>query len=103
MKAQNLSGLADYHNDLKESQYQSSKREPLGTSYMRGHNMPDAVQDTEFKYGVPTVGSESAKNLVYPHGREKEEKPDVTAMYNKTHGAFGPGEQKNRNYVWPAE
>ena len=102
MKAQNLSGLADYHNDLKESQYQSNMREPLGASFSRGHKMPDAVINSEFKYGVPTVGSESAKNLVYPHGREKEEKADVSAMYNKTHGAFGPGEQKNRDYVWPA-
>ena len=102
MKAQNLSGLADYHNDLKESQYASNVREPLGASYSRGHNLPNKVDESEFKFGVPTVGSESAKNLVYPAGREKEEKPEVSDMYNKTHGAFGPGEQKNRNYVWPA-
>ena len=46
----------------------------------------------EFSYGVPTIGSESAKDVLYPKGREKEEWPEVSAMYNKTHGAFGPGE-----------
>ncbi len=34
VKAQNLAGLADYHNDLKESKYQSHQREPLGKTYL---------------------------------------------------------------------
>ena len=92
MKAQNLSGLADFHNDLKEGQYESHKREPLGKSYVRGHNLPGAVENPEFKFGVATVGSESAKDVLYPFGREQEEKQEVARMYNKTHGAFGPGE-----------
>jgi hypothetical protein len=40
IKAQNLAGLADYNNDLKELQYQSHLREPLGKSYIRGHQLP---------------------------------------------------------------
>ena len=52
---------------------------------------------------MPTIGSESAKQVLYPQGREKEEKPEVSDMYNKTHGAFGPGEQKHRNYMWPVD
>ncbi len=44
VKAQNLSGLADYHNDLKEGQYQSHIREPLGKSYVRGHKLPEVVE-----------------------------------------------------------
>lgn len=103
MKAQNLSGLADFHNDLKEGQYASNVREPLGKSYVRGHQLPGVVESDGFKFGVPTVGSESAKDVLYPKGREKEERPDVSAMYNKTHGAFGPGEQKQRNYEWPVD
>lgn len=95
IKAQNLSGLADYHNDLKEGQYHSHKREPLGRGFERGHQLPEETKNPEFAYGVATIGSESAKDVLYPHGREKEERPDVTAMYNKTHGAFGPGEQKS--------
>jgi len=103
IKAQNLSGLADFHNDLKEGQYQSHVREPLGKSYVRGHNLPQVVEEEKFKFGVPTVGSESAKQVLYPHGREKEERPEHSSMYNKTHGAFGPGEQKHRNYEWPVQ
>lgn len=63
--------------------------------------MPEVIKEDEFAFGVPTLGSESAKDVLYPAGREKEERPEVSAMYNKTHGAFGPGEQKHRNYVWP--
>lgn len=103
MRAQNLSGLADFNNDLKESQYDSHKREPLGKSYVRGHHLPSVVENAEFKFGVPTVGSESAKDVLYPFGREQEEKQEVARMYNKTHGAFGPGEQKSREYQWPVE
>ncbi len=103
LKAQNLSGLADYHNNLKESQYDSHAREPLGASYVRGHNLPQQVEESQFKFGVPTIGSESAKDVLYPHGREKDERPEVSAMYNKTHGAFGPAEQKERNYEWPVD
>lgn len=101
IKAQNLEGLAEYHNEIKEGQYESHKREPLGKSYMRGFKLPEQTEDPQFKYGVPTIGSESAKDVLYPRGREKEEDPMVQAMYNKTHGAFGAGEQKHRDYVWP--
>ena len=31
----------------------------------------------------------------------REEKADVAAMYRKTHGNFGPGEQRQRDYQWP--
>lgn len=72
IKAQNLAGLADYHNDLKESQYQSHLREPLGKSYVRGHKLPNDTQNEKFSYGVATVGSESAKEVLYP-ARDKDE------------------------------
>ena len=65
--------------------------------------MPGEVENPDFKFGVATVGSESAKDVLYPFGREKEETNDVSKMYNKTHGAFGPGEQKSREYNWPVE
>lgn len=45
-----------------------------------------------FAYGVPTIGSECAKDVLYPVGGEKEEKQDIAKMYNKTHGNFAPGE-----------
>lgn len=41
---------------------------------------------------MPTIGSESAKEVLYPIGGEKEERADIAKMYNKTHGNFAPGE-----------
>lgn len=40
IKAQNLNGLADKFNDLREGKYASAMREPLGKSYQRGYNWP---------------------------------------------------------------
>ena len=40
IKAQNLNGLADKFNDIREQQYASSIREPLGKSYSRGYQWP---------------------------------------------------------------
>jgi hypothetical protein len=61
------------------------------------------VNNAEFKYGVPTLGSESAKDVLYPKGYEKEERADIAKMYNRTHGNFGPGEQRDREYQWPVQ
>lgn len=49
---------------------------------------------------MPTVGSISTKDVLYPKGGEKEEVPDIAKQYKKTHGNFGPGEQKARDYEW---
>ena len=40
IKAQNLAGLADKFNDVKESAYHSNKREPLGQSVTRNYLWP---------------------------------------------------------------
>jgi hypothetical protein len=92
IKAQNLGGLADYQNDLKEAKYTSNVKEPLGKSYHREYQMPDETSHEQFKYGVPTANSEAAKNVLYPEGGEKEERPEISKLYNRTHGNFGPGE-----------
>ncbi len=49
-----------------EEVYASTKREPLGKSFSRGHSLPDVCQDTVFQYGVVTSQSEPAKELLYP-------------------------------------
>ena len=41
--------------------------------------------------------------LLYPTGGEKEERMENAKMYNKTHGNYGPGEQKEREYQWPLD
>lgn len=40
IKAQNLNGLADKFNQIKEAKYQSHQREPLGQGLNRGYQMP---------------------------------------------------------------
>lgn len=99
IKAQNLNGLADKFNDAKEGKYASAVREPLGKSYVRGYNWPkQVVQDHTF--GVATGASVPAKDVLYPNGGSMEERLDTQKMYKKTHGNFGPGEQRSREYDW---
>ena len=67
IKAQNLKGLADKFNDIKEGKYASQLREPLGTGYERGYNWPEAVADKgKYQFGVQTMNSENAKDVLYP-------------------------------------
>lgn len=90
IKAQNLAGLADYKNDLKEGKYNSHIREPLGKSYQRGYNYPDQIKTSDFQFGVPTGASENAKDVLYPYGGHKEERTRVN----------DPAVQKDRSYNW---
>lgn len=104
IKAQNLAGLADKFNDVKEGKYASSVREPLGMSYQRGYNWPKQVAENQqaHSFGVPTQGMMDAKGVLYPMGGSMEERGSHAAMYKKTHGNFGPGEQRSRDYEWGA-
>jgi hypothetical protein len=43
IKAQNLVGLAAQFQEVKESAYGSSIREPLGKGYKRGYKWPEHV------------------------------------------------------------
>lgn len=99
IKAQNLNGLADKFNDAKEGKYASAVREPLGKSYQRGYNQWPG-QEENHKFGVPTNYSVPAKDILYPQGGSLEEKAETAKMYQKTHGNFGPGEQRKRDYDW---
>lgn len=67
-------------------------KEPLGLSYQRGYNWPGQTQSNGFAFGVPTIGSENAKDVLYAAGGDKEEKAEIAKMYTKTHGNFAPGE-----------
>ena len=48
LKAQNMQGLADKFNDIREDKYSSHVREPLGKTYVRGHNLPSQTQQDWF-------------------------------------------------------
>ena len=104
IKAQNLNGLADKFNDAKEGKYASAVREPLGQSYQRVYNWPKQVAENQagHSFGVPTGVSMSAKDVLYPSGGAMEEKNETSKMYQRTHGNFGPGEQRTRDYDWQA-
>lgn len=91
VKAQNLSGLADKFNEIKESKYASHVREPLGTGLNRQYNWPDKVAPGVTAFGLPTTGLESAKEMIFPAGGAVED-PDTQAIYRKTHMNFAPGE-----------
>jgi hypothetical protein len=43
IKAQTLAGLADKFNDIKEAQYASHNREPLGKGFSRQYDWPQHV------------------------------------------------------------
>ncbi|KAG9415714.1 hypothetical protein AC1031_000096 [Aphanomyces cochlioides] len=79
-----------------EAVYLSSKREPLGVSFTRGHNV-----DHSATFGAPSGlhNSDMAKELLYY--AEFNETPDSKALYKRSHGSSDPGEQKNRQYDVP--
>ena len=46
--------MQDKFNDIKENQYASHVKEPLGKGYSRGYQWPDKVQNGAIKFGVPS-------------------------------------------------
>ena len=104
IKAQNLQGLAARFNDIKESKYASSIREPLARGYERGYQWPQNIDSNKenFKFGVPTTSSENVKDVLYPAKVNNWMLDDPAKdLYKKTHGNYDPGEQKQRGYQWP--
>jgi hypothetical protein len=51
IKAQNLNGLVEKFNDIKESKYMTHKKEPLGHSYTRDYVWPSGVKE-QHAFGV---------------------------------------------------
>eukprot|EP00164_Ancoracysta_twista_P007112 GFYU01010040.1.p1 GENE.GFYU01010040.1~~GFYU01010040.1.p1 ORF type:complete len:332 (+),score=104.82 GFYU01010040.1:25-996(+) len=85
-----------WETERKESIYQSTKTEPLGRSFSRHHKMPDQVTDPNFRFGVTSSESVSAKNLLFPTDIEEPENPPIS-KYNIP---YLPGEQVRRDYNW---
>ncbi|CDW85169.1 UNKNOWN [Stylonychia lemnae] len=108
IKAQNIQGLAARFNDIKEQNYASQIREPLAKGYERGYQWPNQIQNKEnFNFGVPTLSSENAKDVLYPKRNAQlnnwMEDDEAQQLYKKTHGNYNPGEQKERDYIWPVD
>ena len=98
IKGSNMDGNNYFMNQLAESKYASSKREPLGKSIVRNYKFPEVVNKEGFKFGVPTTGIMNAKDLIY-YGA-KDEPENVKELYYKTHGITEPGQQNTRYYNW---
>mmetsp|Transcript_9655 Transcript_9655/g.14692 ORF Transcript_9655/g.14692 Transcript_9655/m.14692 type:complete len:249 (+) Transcript_9655:320-1066(+) len=103
IKAQNLEGLADKFNEIKEGKYASHQREPLGQGFSRGYEWPEKTENGQIKFGVPSTGLENAKDILYPQRGGHNEPSEVSSLYRKTHGNFAPGEQKKREYEWKVD
>ena len=98
IKGQNMDGNKYFMNQLAESHYASSKREPLGKSIVRNYQFPETVKSNGFKFGLPTTGITNAKDLIY-YGA-KDEPDNVKELYYKSHGTTDPGKQNTRYYKW---
>jgi len=97
IKGANIDGNKIFMNQLAESHYASSKREPLGKSLIRDYKFPEEVKNEGFRFGVPTTGIINAKDLIYNCGPLKES-DEVKKLYYKTHGVTDPGEQSQRGF-----
>lgn len=93
-----MDGYAEQKNAKLESTYASHRREPLGKSYSRGHVLPPKAQQSQFSFGLTTGTSESSKNLIYPRPTSDEDR--FSDQYIRSHGSYGPGEQRDRKYAW---
>jgi len=95
-------GVAEYINARAEDVYFSTKREPLGKAFQRGHALPPKVADPRFRgFGNATETSDhTSKDCIFPRGIIPDSE-DVRLQYKKTHGNSKPGEGVDRNYEWP--
>ncbi|KAF4675588.1 hypothetical protein FOL47_007539 [Perkinsus chesapeaki] len=105
MKAQERVGVAAYMDECAEQVYASTKREPLGKSYVRGHDLPPATKDSSFKgFGYKPPDSDyTAKESIFPVDVAREETASVKDRYRFTHKNYQCGEVINRDYAWPDE
>jgi hypothetical protein len=91
--------LLEKANQKKEQIYLSHKREPLGTQYKRGHEIPQHLVEKGFGRETPQdVSGDQGKQLLHPY--ERLVPPEEKALYRKSHANFDPGEQKHRGYKW---
>jgi len=107
------SELMQWRLERQEDVYASSKREPLGQSYNRGHKLPQGL-GTDVPFGEVceqggVVGAKAmmqhplSKELIFPVDFQNED-PDgkFHDMYVRTHASYAPGQQRQRNYNWEA-
>jgi hypothetical protein len=98
MKAGQKFGIEQYQMQVKEQVYESNKKEPLGTAYIRGHTLHMLPEGFGNSSGVP----EDCKRVVFPVDQQPDSE-EVRQQYRKSHNHFDPGERVERGYCWPDE
>jgi len=95
-------GVDEYLNARGESIYHSTRCEPLGGSWLRGHTLPTEIEEPNFKgFGEELVRDDiGAKETIFPRNVEPEKAADLE-RYKQTHGDYEPGETATRKYTWP--
>ena len=83
-----------------ERHYHSTRMEPLGKCFSHGHVLPEECRTREHKFGKSTItpGGNDSKTLIYMPSAKPV--PGERAQYIKSHGSYGPGEQRSRDYDW---
>merc|ERR1719408_613909 len=95
LKAGEVVGIEEYLQNRGEKIYQSTTREPLGRSYMRGHKLPGETKAKSFGgFGKKFGNIEDVKEIIFPPLQEvdPEEAERGRMYYVKTHGSYAPGE-----------
>ncbi|KAL3146785.1 hypothetical protein ABBQ38_014767 [Trebouxia sp. C0009 RCD-2024] len=102
------SSLAQWALQRSEDVYASSKREPLGRGYVRGHHIPAGL-GAAVPFGVAVHAKEldkagQAKAAMFPQanpaGSSRDPQDPSHHLYVTSHGAYGAGEQRHRHYDW---
>lgn len=92
-------GIEEYIQSRGEAVYYSVQREPLGSSYVRGHGFPERTDKRGFGKECPRDEFD-AKETVNPQFLDFDTE-EQRERYKKTHGAYDPGEMISRKYEWP--
>lgn len=99
--------MARWQLEQSEDIYASTKREPLGRGYQRGTRIPAGMgTDRPFGMVVDAQGKERARqalHIMFPTDQPPDAVESTTRahdMYIRSHAAYLPGEQKNREYDW---
>lgn len=101
------SELMQWRLDRQEDIYASTKREPLGKSFSRGHVLPAEFATKAFGVqGEVAPTSSQVKDIVFPmdsaYTTGADESRETHQMYVTSHGDYAPGEQRRRGYDWAA-
>ncbi|CAG9463987.1 unnamed protein product [Pedinophyceae sp. YPF-701] len=95
--------VGQVQDEIGEAVYETRRREPLGRSMVRGHELPDGM-GSEVPFGRPLGAKELDRQgqvrEVMEATKTGEDDESVRQMYVRTHGDYAPGEQRRRGYNW---